>query len=70
MKLKDSFVELKARDRAKALLDEGTFRELLGPFERIESPHLEPQGIVPECDDGVVVARVTICNERAVVISI
>lgn len=70
MKLKDSFVELKARDRAKALLDEGTFRELLGPFERIESPHLEPQGIVPECDDGVVIARGLICGERAVVISI
>jgi malonate decarboxylase beta subunit len=70
IKLKDSFVELKARERAKALLDEGTFRELLGPFERIESPHLEPQGIVPECDDGVVIARGTICGERAVVISI
>lgn len=70
IKLKDSFVELKARDRAKALLDEGTFRELLGPFERFESPHLEPQGIVPQCDDGVVIARGTICNERAVVISI
>lgn len=70
IQLKDSFVELKARERAKVLLDEGTFRELLGPFERIESPHLEPQGIVPECDDGVVVARGTICNERAVVISI
>ena len=70
IKLKDSFVELKARERATALLDEGTFRELLGPFERIESPHLEPQGIVPECDDGVVVARGTICGERAVVISI
>jgi malonate decarboxylase beta subunit len=70
MEIKDSFVELSARDRAKALLDEGTFRELLGPFERIESPHLEPQGIVPECDDGVVIARGTICGERAVVISI
>ncbi|MDS0525830.1 biotin-independent malonate decarboxylase subunit beta [Clostridium sp. SHJSY1] len=70
IKLKNSFVELKARERAKAILDEGTFRELLGPFERIESPHLEPQGIVPECDDGVVVARGTICNERTVVISI
>lgn len=70
LKLKDSFVELKARERAKALLDEGTFRELLGPFERIESPHLEPQEIVPECDDGVVIARGTMNGERAVVISI
>ncbi|KZL90255.1 biotin-independent malonate decarboxylase subunit beta [Clostridium magnum] len=70
IKLKDSFVELRARDRAKALLDEGTFRELLGPFEKFESPHLEPQGIVPQCDDGVVVARGTILGERAVVIAI
>jgi malonate decarboxylase beta subunit len=70
LKLKDSFVELKARERAKALLDEGTFRELLGPFERIESPHLEPQEIVPECDDGVVIARGSINGERAVVVSI
>ncbi|EET88630.1 malonate decarboxylase, beta subunit [Clostridium carboxidivorans P7] len=70
IRLKDSFVELGARDRVKALLDEGTFRELLGPFERFESPHLEPQGIVPQCDDGVVVARGTILGERAVVISI
>ncbi|WP_394523337.1 biotin-independent malonate decarboxylase subunit beta [Lacrimispora sp. JR3] len=69
-KMKESFVELKARNRAMALLDEGTFRELLGPFERLESPHLEPQGIVPQCDDGVVVARGTICGERVVVISI
>ena len=70
IKQNNSFVELSARERAKKLLDSGTFRELLGPFEKIESPHLEPQGIVPQSDDGVIVARGTICNERAVVISI
>ena len=70
IKHNNSFVELSARERAKKLLDSGTFRELLGPFEKIESPHLEPQGIVPQSDDGVIVARGTICNERAVVISI
>ena len=69
-KLKDSFVERNARDRAKALLDSGTFRELLGPFEKIESPHLEPQGIVPQCDDGVVIARGLILGGQAVVISL
>lgn len=69
-KLKNSFVELKARKRAEELLDKGTFRELIGPFEKIESPHLEPQGIVPECDDGVVVALGTIDNERTVVITL
>ena len=55
---RQSFIELKARSRALALLDEGTFREILGPFERLESPWLEPQGIVPQSDDGVIVARV------------
>lgn len=38
---KESFIELSARQRAKALLDKGTYRELLGPFDDIESPWLE-----------------------------
>lgn len=41
------FIELSARERAKGLLDAGTYRELLGPFEYIMSPWLEPQNIVP-----------------------
>jgi malonate decarboxylase beta subunit len=64
------FTELSARERAAALLDPGTFRELIGPFERLESPHLEPQGIVPACDDGVVVARGDIDGEGAVVLAV
>jgi malonate decarboxylase beta subunit len=68
--LKQSFVELNARGRAEAILDEGTFRELLSPFDGIESPHLEKQGIVPQCDDGVIVGRGTIAGEPAVVVSI
>ena len=68
--LKQSFVELNARGRAEAILDEGTFRELLSPFDGIESPHLEKQGIVPQCDDGVIVGRGTIGGEPAVVVSI
>ena len=64
------FTELSARERAAALLDPGTFRELIGPFERLESPHLEPQGIVPACDDGVVVARGDINGEGAVVLAV
>jgi malonate decarboxylase beta subunit len=59
-----------ARERAAALLDPGTFRELLGPWQRFESPHLEQQGIVPQSDDGVVVARGTLAGVSAVVISI
>lgn len=64
------FTELSARERAVALLDPGTFRELIGPFERLESPHLEPQGVVPACDDGVVVARGNLDGERAVVLAV
>ncbi|AIQ17547.1 malonate decarboxylase subunit beta [Paenibacillus sp. FSL H7-0357] len=69
-KQKDSFVELNARERSRALLDKDTFRELLGPFERLESPHLSQQGIVPQSDDGVVVARGLIDGKSAVVIAI
>lgn len=65
-----SFVELNARERAQAVLDHGSFRELLGPFDRIESPWLEPQGVVPQSDDGVVVARGTIDGVPAVAIAI
>ncbi|RRV04892.1 biotin-independent malonate decarboxylase subunit beta [Pseudomonas sp. v388] len=54
-----SFIELGARQRAKALLDHGSFRELLDPFDRVMSPWLEKQGVVPQADDGVVVAKGT-----------
>ena len=67
---KTRFTELSARERAAALLDSGTFRELIGPFERLESPHLEPQGVVPACDDGVVVACGDIGDQRAVVLAV
>ncbi|MNQ83925.1 Malonyl-S-ACP:biotin-protein carboxyltransferase MADC [compost metagenome] len=52
-----SFVELGARQRARALLDAGTFRELIDPFARVMSPWLERQGVVPQADDGVVIAK-------------
>ena len=65
-----SFVELGARARARAVLDDGTFRELLDPFDRLHSPWLEPQGIVPQEDDGVVVARGRIDGAPAVAIAI
>ena len=49
-----SFTELSVRQRARELLDAGTFRELIDPFARVQSPWLEGQGIVPQADDGVV----------------
>jgi malonate decarboxylase beta subunit len=68
--LLESFIELSARERARTLLDAGSFRELLGPFDRIESPWLPLQGIVCQADDGCVIARGTIGGEPAVVAAI
>ena len=67
---KKSFIELSARERAKALLDENSFRELLDPFARMMSPWLPKQNIVPQADDGVVVAKGTLQQKPVVVISI
>ncbi|MDR6291618.1 malonate decarboxylase beta subunit [Inquilinus ginsengisoli] len=67
---RDSFIELTARDRARALLDDGSFREILGPFDRLTSPWLPLQGIVTQADDGVVLARGTIDGQPAVVAAI
>lgn len=65
-----SFVELGARQRAKALLDSGTFRELLDPFQRVMSPWLERQGVVPQADDGVVIAKGSIGGLPVVIAAI
>jgi malonate decarboxylase beta subunit len=65
----NSFVELNGRERAKALLNKGTFRELLGPLDRLESPHLEPQGIVPQSDDGIILALGQIHTKNVLIIS-
>ena len=67
---KQSFIELSARERAKALLDEQSFRELLDPFAGMMSPWLPKQNIVPQADDGVVVAKGTLQQKPVVVISI
>ena len=50
--------------------DPGSFRELLGPFDRLESPWLPLQGIVPEADDGVIVARGQLAGQPAVILAI
>ncbi|HAV4216854.1 biotin-independent malonate decarboxylase subunit beta [Acinetobacter baumannii] len=67
---KQDFIELSARERAKALLDEGTFQELLDPFARVMSPWLVQQNIVPQADDGVVIAKGSIQERPVVLISI
>jgi malonate decarboxylase beta subunit len=67
---RQSVIEMRARERARALLDPGTFRELLGPFDRVESPWLPLQGIVPESDDGVIIARGQLAGQPALIMAI
>ena len=64
-----SAVELSARGRAMALLDDGTGRELCGPFERVESPWLVPQGLVPQSDDGMVVVKGRLAGNPCLVVA-
>ncbi len=49
-----SFLETSARDRALGMVDEGTFTELAGPFDRFASPHLDVLGDAVCFDDGIV----------------
>jgi biotin-independent malonate decarboxylase beta subunit len=65
-----SFIEGDALERAEAMLDPDGVRVLCGPFDRLESPWLEPQGIVPQADDGVVIARGTLGGQPTVIASI
>ncbi|KAA1003537.1 biotin-independent malonate decarboxylase subunit beta [Paraburkholderia panacisoli] len=67
---RQSFIELDARSRASRLLDPGTFRELLDPFDRIRSPWLARQGIVTQADDGTVVAKGELDGQPAVVLAV
>jgi malonate decarboxylase beta subunit len=67
---RDSFIERGARSRAKALLDDGTMRELAGPFERLHSPWLAMQNLVTQADDGVVVAKGRLDGQPTVVLAI
>ena len=66
----NSFIELGARERAQAMLDEGSMRELLGPFDRVKSPWLAAQGIVTQADDGMIVAKGTLNGVNTVALAI
>lgn len=63
-------LELSPRERLAALLDGHYFAELAGPFDRIHSPWLLTQGIVPQSDDGVIVVRGTLEGKEIVGIAI
>lgn len=53
--MNQSFSESTARKRVLGLLDAGTFAEILGPAQRVTSPHLALLDVPAAFDDGVVV---------------
>jgi len=67
---RNTFIELNARARAQSLMDPGSWRELVGPFDRIQSPWLAAQNIAPQFDDGCVVLKGKIAGKSVVVIAL
>jgi len=67
---RQSFIELDGRRRAQSLFDEGMWKELVDPFDKMESPWLPLQGITPQFDDGCVVIKGTIGGLPAVAIAL
>src|SRR5580692_1797379 len=67
---RQSFLELDARGRAASFFDAGTSRELVGPFDRVESPWLAIQDVTPQEDDGCVVMKGKISGRAAVVVAL
>ncbi len=61
------FHEQTARQRLSALVDPGSFDELLPPPERITSPYLAQLGIPVSFDDGVVIGRAKIGGRKVYV---
>ncbi|WP_430912459.1 biotin-independent malonate decarboxylase subunit beta [Methylobacterium sp. sgz302541] len=62
-----SWYEASARQRVAALLDAGSFREVLGPAERRMSPHLPLFDLPRAFDDGIVVGGGTLNGRRVLV---
>ena len=58
------FHEQTARQRIGALVDPGSFDELLPPPERITSPYLAQLGIPVSFDDGIVIGRARIGAQK------
>ncbi|MDO8251909.1 MAG: biotin-independent malonate decarboxylase subunit beta [Rhodoferax sp.] len=58
-----SFAESTARERVAHLLDRDSFQEILGPGERVVSPHLALLGVPSSFDDGVVIGSGTLAGQ-------
>ena len=63
--MKRSYYEDSARERLLGLLDDGSFREILPPTERVVSPHLRQLDTPAAFDDGIIVGRGTLDGNRS-----
>lgn len=59
-----SYYEADARERIAGLVDAGSFREFLGPAQRMMSPHLAQLEQPAAFDDGIVVGRALLRGKR------
>lgn len=62
-----SFAESTARERVAHLLDTDSFQEILGPAERVVSPHLALLGMPSSFDDGVVIGLGTLAGKPVLI---
>ncbi len=62
-----SFSESTARERVAHLLDADSFVEILGPAERVVSPHLALLGVPSSFDDGVVIGSGLLAGEAVLI---
>nr|WP_315240427.1 biotin-independent malonate decarboxylase subunit beta [uncultured Albidiferax sp.] len=62
-----SFSESTARKRVLGLLDAGTFAEILGPAQRVTSPHLALLDVPAAFDDGVVVGSGQLAGQTVLI---
>lgn len=65
--LSQSFSESTARKRVLGLLDAGTFAEILGPAQRVTSPHLALLDVPAAFDDGVVVGSGQLAGQAVLI---
>nr|WP_315204110.1 biotin-independent malonate decarboxylase subunit beta [uncultured Albidiferax sp.] len=65
--ISQSFSESTARKRVLGLLEAGTFAEILGPAQRVTSPHLALLDVPAAFDDGVVVGSGQLAGQTVLI---
>jgi malonate decarboxylase beta subunit len=67
--LKNSFYEKTARARIQHIFDSGSFQEILKPGEIVFSPHLAALDIPGSFDDGVIIGKAQLNEQKVYLIA-